>query len=538
MPDTLPPAPPADRSTPMPSMPKPAAKAFPLVRYFIVWSIAAAAVAAAALTAFFTEEIKTDLFKKDEHYAEFVAEMIQRQILEHMPEFFSRTRKSWDHKDPEQWAEIDAIIARNTGGLGLAKVTFFAKDGRILFSTDRGLVDRVETRDPELGLAQAGQTPSYLFADRPDAARLPAEQRSLYISYVPARVFIPDGRFGTVVKIEQQAATYLSGVRDSQFRMSRAAVLGVAFFFLFNFLLVRRGAAEIQRERDRARRYLGELELANRSLEELTKRLEERVEEQTRTIVRTERLAAIGRMAAGMAHEINTPLASIAVVAESLMRKRDSVPEPVRKNLELIVAEAFRCKDITKNLFDFARRGEVRFQSVFNLVAATKDAIEKQRHVFEARDVRVDFEADAEEIPVRGRADEIKQVVINLLRNAAQASERGKRVAVRVRTDAVKRTASIDVVDQGHGVPAEHIDKIFEPFFTTKAPGEGTGLGLAVSFGIVERHGGTMRVASEGAEKGATFTVSLPLTFATTERSIPVAPDDDGEAPDADRSDF
>ncbi len=241
--------------------------------------------------------------------------------------------------------------------------------------------------------------------------------------------------------------------------------------------------------------------------------LDRQVELRTREVIRSEQLASVGFLAAGVAHEINNPLASIAMCAESLeSRVSDAVDDPTEKQLtlrylELIQSEAFRCKGITEKLLDFSRLGEVKRQATA-IKAIISDVAEMLRHVgrFAGRSIEI---AQGPDLLVMVNPQEIKQVVLNLLVNALDCIEPTGRISVSVSRNG--REAEVVFVDNGCGMTEEVLVHLFEPFFTRRKSGQGTGLGLSIVQRIVADHGGRIEAASEGPGHGATFTLTLPL---------------------------
>jgi signal transduction histidine kinase len=238
------------------------------------------------------------------------------------------------------------------------------------------------------------------------------------------------------------------------------------------------------------------------------------VQERTRQVVRAEQMASVGFLAAGVAHEINNPLASIAICAESLegrigeaLHPDDAQHEVIARYLRMIQSEAFRCKDITEKLLDFSRIGPVKRQRT-DLGELTQSVLEMVRHIGKFQHRRIDFER-GQPVAANVSAAEIKQVVLNLLTNALESLDENGTVQVEV----VERSdfAEIIVRDDGCGMAPEVLKHIFEPFFTRRRGGQGTGLGLSICYRIVSDHGGTIEGRSEGAGKGATFIVRLPL---------------------------
>jgi two-component system, NtrC family, sensor kinase len=242
--------------------------------------------------------------------------------------------------------------------------------------------------------------------------------------------------------------------------------------------------------------------------------LDSQVQERTKQVVRAEQMASVGFLAAGVAHEINNPLASIAMCAESLESRMDDVLEKDDERrevfahyLQMIQSEAFRCKDITEKLLDFSRIGPVKRQQT-DLGELVQGVIEMVRHIGKYQRKQIDFELGP---PVVANvcAAEIKQVVLNLLTNALDSL--GENGTVRVETTSVADFAEIAVSDNGCGMAPEVLKHIFKPFFTRRRGGQGTGLGLSICYRIVSDHKGTIEGHSEGEGQGATFLVRLPL---------------------------
>lgn len=231
-------------------------------------------------------------------------------------------------------------------------------------------------------------------------------------------------------------------------------------------------------------------------------------------IGRAEKLAAIGRLAAGVVHEINNPLATISACAESLEARAgegefgDSAQtEDLREYLGLIRSEAFRCKTITNGLLDFSRmRTGNRFP--LDIGEVLKSSARLITHQKRGNDIKIEFDI-ADEIPeVVADGGQLQQAIIALATNAIDAMPDGGTLTLRA--FAQPNRVCIEVGDTGHGIEPENVSKIFEPFFTTKEVGKGTGLGLAVCYGIVTENGGRLGVRSN-VGVGTTFTIFLPI---------------------------
>jgi signal transduction histidine kinase len=261
--------------------------------------------------------------------------------------------------------------------------------------------------------------------------------------------------------------------------------------------------------------------------QEIRDDLDCQVRERTKQVVRSEQLASVGFLAAGVAHEINNPLASIVMSSESLLESR--LPElfnrlgdtyvaerdVVRSYLEMIQREAFRCKQITEKLLDFSRMGdpERHHTDLRELVAGV---IEMIQHLGKYQNKNVVLRGSG---PVIAEVcpPEIKQVVLNLITNGLDSVEAGGKVTVLLDTKGTM--ARLVVEDNGCGMTDDVLRHLFEPFFTRRRGGQGTGLGLSITYRIVEEHQGQIVATSDGPGKGSKFTVTLPLRQSATRPS-------------------
>ena len=252
--------------------------------------------------------------------------------------------------------------------------------------------------------------------------------------------------------------------------------------------------------------------------EEVTDRVEA-----NRAIARAEKLAAVGRLAAGVVHEINNPLATISACAESLEARVNegafdgsSSLEDLREYLGLIRSEAFRCKSITMGLLDFSRTRNSDHVTI-NLADVIHSAVRLLSH--QKRSSAVDFKVEIADdlLPVSGDPGQLQQAVIALATNALDAMGESGVLTINGRNEGDK--VVVEVSDTGVGIPPENLPKIFEPFFTTKEIGRGTGLGLAVCYGILTEHGGTLDVQST-LGMGTTFTITLSAVNLSEEQTV------------------
>jgi signal transduction histidine kinase len=237
--------------------------------------------------------------------------------------------------------------------------------------------------------------------------------------------------------------------------------------------------------------------------------LEARVQERTRQFVAAARLADLGGLAAGIAHEINNPLGSIASCAEGLDRRLRDGTVPVgeqRDYLQTIAAEAWRARDITGRLLTLARQ-DAGLAAPIDLGNVCQQLERLVRHRFETAGVELILQKPERMPPLTGNQNEITQMLVNLLLNALDASPRGGRVWLRCDGDGAR--VHFIVEDEGVGIAEADLPRVFEPFYTTKEPGKGTGLGLSLVAAIVENHGGAIDVR-RGRSGGALFDIALP----------------------------
>ena len=226
-------------------------------------------------------------------------------------------------------------------------------------------------------------------------------------------------------------------------------------------------------------------------------------------MLQQEKLAALGQLVSGVAHELNNPLAGVMAFSQLLLAA-PSVQGEEREATETIHHEAQRAARIVTKLLTFARQHTPERRSVdLNEIAIA--AIELRRYVLRANDVRIDMRLDDELPRTSADAFQLQQVVLNLYANAEHAlSERGAGRVLTVTTGVKSGLLVLTVGDNGPGIPADRLARIFDPFFTTKPVGEGTGLGLSISDGIVREHGGRIRAESVPGD-GASFTIELPI---------------------------
>lgn len=254
-------------------------------------------------------------------------------------------------------------------------------------------------------------------------------------------------------------------------------------------------------------------------LDQFYRRLEEQVRAKSQQLLRSERLASVGFLAAGVAHEINNPLNIISGYAELTTRRLECDQSPLEEesraqaigNLKIIREEAFRCKDITEKLLSLSRNGSENREDL-DLASVVRDVATMTQGLRPYRDRRLTLKLDASErLGVRANLTEMKQVLLNLTINALESVQP---VGGEVRIEGRRKNGWVElcVEDNGRGMGADILPHVFEPFFSARRPNaeRGTGLGLSITHAIVESHQGRIEAESEGPGRGARFTVRLP----------------------------
>jgi PAS domain S-box-containing protein len=238
-------------------------------------------------------------------------------------------------------------------------------------------------------------------------------------------------------------------------------------------------------------------------------RMRRELEEARMQLMQADKIASIGRLAAGIAHEINNPLSGILIFAEML--HKDMAPHKLQwgEDLQEIINQCMRCKEIVARLLDFSRQSvDQRFSYDINAIVTRSVDLLAHQGLFHNIEFVIDLQPDIPQMT--GDPGQLQQVFINFIINAGTAMNGRGKIIIESRFDPASEQVTLQFVDTGPGIAPEIIGKVFEPFFTTKGPGEGTGLGLSVAYGIIQQHGGQIS-ADNSASGGAVFTVTLPL---------------------------
>jgi len=256
----------------------------------------------------------------------------------------------------------------------------------------------------------------------------------------------------------------------------------------------------------------GEMGQLCRAIDQMAGAVEQRerdLEQAARSqIDRSEKLASVGRLAAGIAHEVNNPLTGVLTFAH-LMREKPDLGEKERERLDVIIRETTRVREIVRGLLDFAREAPSN-QARLDVTEVLRQSIQLIRSQKALQHIRIEEHLAAPGTEIVGDRNRLLQVFLNLALNACEAMQKGGTLTVS--TSAAEERLVVSFEDTGCGIPPEHLDHIFDPFFTTKSVGSGTGLGLSVSYGIVEQHGGRLEVHSLPGE-GTRFDVFLPMAL-------------------------
>jgi two-component system NtrC family sensor kinase len=263
----------------------------------------------------------------------------------------------------------------------------------------------------------------------------------------------------------------------------------------------------------------GEMGDLCRAIDQMAHAVEEREQQlksaTSRQLGQSAKLASIGRLAAGIAHEINNPLTGVLTFAH-LLRQKTTMDEQSKEDIDVIVRETTRVREIVQGLLNFARESPPQKQ-LLDINEVLSQAMTLVRSQKEFRNITVE-EKLASNLPyILGDKNQLQQVFLNLSLNACEAMEKGGTLSIA--TSFRDGNVIISFRDTGCGIRKEHVERIFDPFFTTKPVGKGTGLGLSVSYGIIEQHGGSIEVESEEG-KGSTFTITLPVESSEAQKDM------------------
>jgi signal transduction histidine kinase len=391
--------------------------------------------------------------------------------------------------------------------------TLFLRDARVATTVgEEALGTRVDPRVVEKVL-EGGET--YVGQAR-------VLDRQFYAAYMPLSDY--SGAVIGMLGLGAEAEVYVDVRNRTVTLFSSLIAAGMLFGFVISYLfswwlirpvtqlaegMHRVAQGELDHKvRFRAADELGRLasafNLMVKAVRERDFRLREMTEER---LTHVEKQVSIGRLAAGVAHEINNPLTAILSLS-MLMQKHLPPDDERREDLDVIVEEANRCRAIVRALLDFARERPVE-NRVVPINQVIRDTLTLVRNYDALDGIQIVQALSQEPLEVNVDAKQIQQVFINLVVNAAEASSKGQSIRITTDEDSSGAYVVTRVIDSGKGIPREHQQRVFEPFFTTKGSRRGTGLGLSVSQGIVRKHNGSVEISSVDGE-GTTVTVLLP----------------------------
>ena len=495
---------------------------FHLMIYYSVTSFIVIGIVSFLVGEIFSRMEKNDIIERSEKYAGYIVDNINYALYE---EVINPAISKDGHVDLkrnlEHFNKLDYVIKSKIYGLNIKKIYLFDMSGQIIYSSIPGLTGHVLERGKNLQLdsAENGISASDLqFPGKEDSKGIISEE-FLLESYYPVYEY-KDG-----VKNKEKQVGVLEiyqDMRDVEIQIAgahRKAVVmtsaSMVLLFLTLLLIVKKASGIIMLKTKQlvyARDHLEE-KVNQRTLQ--IQHTYEKLQEVQKRLSRSEKLAGIGTLAAGIAHEINNPLASVTSCAEGLMDRLDNLDFKTNDDIEIfsdylkiICDETYRCKLIISKLLDFSRQhelvlGKVDINSLISEVVRTinlQTLPEKLNIIFDTHNGPLN---------IYGDYNQLKQVFWNITLNAIDAvNENGD---IKISTMENGDTTQIIFEDTGCGIGIKNINKVFEPFFTTKEPGKGTGLGLSICYGIIEKHGGRILVDSNGFGKGTTFTVSLPV---------------------------
>jgi two-component system NtrC family sensor kinase len=437
---------------------------------------------------------------------------------------------------------------------GLEKIRVFNKDGQIMFSTDKNEIGEMVDKKAEACYACHSAEKPLERLDTPDRSRIfkaKAGHRVLgVISAIynepdcytpPCHAHPPEQKVLGVLDIGMSLTDVDKEINGAQNKMILFTIIAFLVISMTISISIHRYVTRSVRELVKATKKIAEgdlnysipiktegelaqlassfnqmtsdLKKADEKLVEWGKTLEQKVDQRTEELrktqnqlIQSEKMASLGKLAAGVAHEINSPLTGILTYS-SLLHKAKKDEDPDKEDLEVIVNETNRCKMIVKGLLDFARQTEPQ-KVLSDINEVINKSINLISHQASLQSVKIEKKIKPDLPKIMIDVGQVQQVFINILLNAIEAMPQGGTLTVS--SEIEDEMVAIRFTDTGTGISEKDLPKIFDPFFTTKKQGKGTGLGLSVSYGIIERHRGKLEVKSQ-VGKGTTFTAKLPL---------------------------
>ncbi|MGR3317283.1 MAG: sensor histidine kinase [Candidatus Anammoxibacter sp.] len=506
---------------------------FNLMLFYPITSFLVIAIVSLSVGKILASIERRELIERSEIYAGFIISNLNHSMYD---EFFFPLMETEGQIDlennPEHFRKLDEVIRRSIYGYNIKKVYLYDNNRQIIYSTVPEHIgfSLNDGENIQLDSALNGGAASILRPPGVTDYRGQVVTEMLLESYYPifgyTKTSVQDKRLKQVgaMEIYQDMTGLNKQIYDAQRKTTIITASSMGILFISLILIVNKGASIIR--------------LRTKQLSEARDHLEERVKERTQEIeeaykklqhtqkqlIQSEKMAGIGKLAAGIAHEINNPLASVASCAEGLLQRykdntnnknRDSKPDVLNEDsdifpeyLKIIYNETFRCKAIISKLLNFSRQTEPVITEL-NIINVLNDSLAIFKHQINIEKKRITFISGQEPIIVKGDEHQMKQVFLNILINASGAIIDVGEIVINANKDA--NNAIITFKDNGCGIKQDDLKKIFDPFFTNKPVGKGTGLGLSICYGIIEAHGGFINPFSEGVGKGTTIEIVLPL---------------------------
>ncbi|MBI5125000.1 MAG: hypothetical protein HZA70_02075, partial [Planctomycetes bacterium] len=503
------------------------AEGFNLLFYYTLTSFIVISIVCVAVGFVFARLEKEELVNRSLKYFKYMSSNLNHAIYE---EFFFPLIRSGESIDLEnnrgQASKLDDVIKKHSFGYNIQKLYVFDRNGQIIYSTIPEHIGFTVERgkNPALDQALRGSHIGKLQQPgRVDDKGIEVKETFLE-SYYPLYEYkegSPEtGSQVGVIEIYQDMSDLRRQIVKAQEKAIITAASATGILFGLLFLVVMRGSKIIN---TRTR----ELQEARTGLERKVAERTGEIEKAQQTLLQSEKMVSLGRLVAGMAHEINNPLASIGGCAEALLNRLNGPGgqtcsekvgaehvQPLLKDfpeyLKTIQEETYRCKNIISRLLNFSREVEPALEptEVQGLIKEVSSTVMRQIEA-EGRPVKLELLFPSEPLYVSGDHQQLRQVFLNLFINSMDALEGRGKITVQAMPNDQELTLLFQ--DTGCGIKREDLGRIFDPFFTTKPPGKGTGLGLSICYSIIQAHRGSIEAASDGPGKGATFKISLPL---------------------------
>ncbi len=496
---------------------------FNLILYYAITSFVVIAILTFAVGWIFQRMGRQALIKQSEEYTHYFIPHLNYEIYKDFLLPTIRKDKQIDLENNRiQFKKLDKIVREEVYGLKIKRLYLYDLEGRIIYSTVPEHVGLTLDRsvDKKFGSAVRGIPASVLYLEDSKGTFL---METLLETYYPFYEMTNDGSKKSqvgVMKIYQNISCMNEQITRSYQKAIIIAGSSMGILFLVLFLMVLKAAKIINM---RTKQLIDARNTLEQKVEERTLEIREaykKLQYTQRKLIQSEKLASIGTLVTGLAHEINNPLASVASCAEGLTERFKIIVEHKEgcnnkeewevfpEYLKIICDETYRCKTIISNLLNFSRQSEPEFIRI-DINRVVNDTLSVVRYQSQIKMQNIQLNLSEEPCEVIGDPQQLKQVFMNLIINALHATNDHGDISIS--TCQKQTVVQVIVKDSGIGIKPEYLGKIFDPFFTTKPTGKGTGLGLAICYGIIDVHGGRIEVHSEGTGKGATFTVTLPL---------------------------